>query len=48
MGVQEADRLGKPVYDHVPVLRKAAEGIAMALDSQLSANMVAQSQREDH
>lgn len=48
MGVQEADRLGKPVYDHVPALRKSAEGIAMALDSQLSANMAAQSQHEDH
>lgn len=36
MGVQEADRLGIPVYDHVPSLRKAAEDIALALDSQTS------------
>ena len=43
MGVQEADRLGIPVYDHVPTLRKAAEGIAMALESQVSANVNAQS-----
>ncbi|MFC1922624.1 AAA family ATPase [Chloroflexota bacterium] len=47
MGVQEADRLGKPVYDHVPVLRKAAEGIAMALDSQLSTSKAAQPQGGD-
>jgi CO dehydrogenase maturation factor len=47
MGVQEADRLGIPVYDHVPVLRKAAEGIAMALDSQLSTNKAAQPQGGD-
>jgi CO dehydrogenase maturation factor len=33
MGVQEADRLGIPVYDHVPVLRQAAEDIALALES---------------
>ncbi|MES0361562.1 MAG: carbon monoxide dehydrogenase accessory protein CooC [Anaerolineales bacterium] len=47
MGVQEADRLGIPVYDHVPVLRKAAEGIAMALDSQLSTSKAAQPQGGD-
>jgi CO dehydrogenase maturation factor len=42
MGVQEADRLGIPVYDHVPALRKAAEGIATALESQVSAKVAAQ------
>ena len=35
MGVQEADRLGVPVYDHVPQLRSAAKDIATALDSQI-------------
>lgn len=34
MGVQEADRLGLPVYDHVPALRGAAEQIAVALEAQ--------------
>ena len=34
MGVQEADRLGVPVYDHVPTLRQAAEKIAIALETQ--------------
>jgi CO dehydrogenase maturation factor len=29
--VQEADRLGIPVYQHVPALRQAAEGMAHAL-----------------
>jgi CO dehydrogenase maturation factor len=38
MGVQEADRLGIPVYDHVPALRQAAEHIAVALESQISQN----------
>ena len=28
LAVQEADRLGIPVYDHVPALKVAAEGIA--------------------
>lgn len=36
MGVQEADRLGIPVYDHVPALRTAAERIASALESQIT------------
>jgi len=36
MGVQEADRLGTPVYDHVPILRQAAERIAIALESQIT------------
>ena len=31
LAVQEADRLGIPVYDHVPSLRKAAECIAKDL-----------------
>jgi CO dehydrogenase maturation factor len=35
LAVQEADRLGIPVYDHVPVLRKVAEQMAKQLDEQL-------------
>lgn len=35
MGVQEADRLGIPVYDHVPVLREAAEQIAKDLGTKI-------------
>ena len=35
LAVQEADRLGIPVYNHVPSLRKAAEGIAKALEEEL-------------
>src|SRR5512137_1301896 len=35
LGVQEADRLGVPVYDHVPALREAAEAMAQVLDAQL-------------
>lgn len=31
MGVQEADRLGIPVYDHVPALKKASENMAKVL-----------------
>jgi CO dehydrogenase maturation factor len=31
-GVQEADRLGVSVYDHVPELRKAAEGMVKELE----------------
>lgn len=42
MGVQEADRLGVPVYDHVPALRKAAESIAVALEAQVSAEAKAE------
>jgi len=38
MGVQEADRLGVPVYDHVPALSKSAEHIASALESQITKN----------
>ncbi|MCB8967836.1 MAG: AAA family ATPase [Ardenticatenaceae bacterium] len=33
MAVQEADRLGIAVYDHVPALRHAAEQMAALLDS---------------
>lgn len=35
LGVQEADRLGIPVYDHVPVLRKAVQSMAHVLDAHL-------------
>ena len=35
LGVQEADRLGIPVYDHVPELRLAAESMVKVLDTQL-------------
>ncbi|HEX9616903.1 MAG TPA: carbon monoxide dehydrogenase accessory protein CooC [Anaerolineales bacterium] len=35
MAVQEADRLGIAVYDHVPALRQAAKQMASALESQL-------------
>lgn len=35
LGVQEADRLGVPVYEHVPALREAAEGIAEKLSEEL-------------
>jgi len=31
LSVQEADRLGIPVYDHVPALRKAAQGMVVEL-----------------
>lgn len=31
LGVQEADRLGIPVYDHVPTLRQAAQEMALML-----------------
>jgi CO dehydrogenase maturation factor len=35
MAVQEADRLGIAVYDHVPALRRAAEGMALELPGRL-------------
>ncbi|MBZ0309323.1 MAG: carbon monoxide dehydrogenase, partial [Anaerolineae bacterium] len=35
LAVQEADRLGIAVYDHVPELRQAAENIAEALKQHL-------------
>src|SRR5512143_1777391 len=34
--VQEADRLGVPVYDHVPALRQSAEKMACALSEQIA------------
>ena len=34
MQVQEADRLGIPVYDHVPALKQAAHGMAEKLAAQ--------------
>jgi CO dehydrogenase maturation factor len=34
LAVQEADRLGTAVYDHVPALREAAEDMATVLNSQ--------------
>jgi CO dehydrogenase maturation factor len=40
LGVQEADRLGIPVYDHVPTLRQAAELMIKELDAQLSKGLV--------
>ena len=33
--VQEADRLGVPVYDHVPALRQSAEKMALALTERI-------------
>ena len=35
LGVQEADRLGSAVYDHVPSLRLAAEGMAEKLSAEI-------------
>src|SRR4030043_1634041 len=40
MGVQEADRLGVPVYDHVPTLRQAVEKMVEILDAQLVNGLV--------
>ena len=40
LGVQEADRLGIPVYEHVPALRQAAEAMAKVLDQQLVKEVV--------
>jgi CO dehydrogenase maturation factor len=37
LSVQEADRLGIPVYDHVPALRHAAAELASRLESVLAA-----------
>jgi CO dehydrogenase maturation factor len=34
LAVQEADRLGIAVYDHVPVLRQAAEAMAQSLEAE--------------
>lgn len=38
LGVQEADRLGIAVYDHVPALREAAEDMATLLGNQIEAD----------
>jgi hypothetical protein len=35
LGVQEADRLGIPVYEHVPALRQVAEAMTKELDAAL-------------
>src|SRR5512139_848754 len=35
LAVQEADRLGIPVYDHVPALRQAVEVMVQKLETQL-------------
>jgi CO dehydrogenase maturation factor len=35
LGVQEADRLGIPVYENVPSLRQAAEAMTKELDAVL-------------
>jgi CO dehydrogenase maturation factor len=40
MGVQEADRLAVPVYDHVPKLRTAGEQIASALESHIRKDLI--------
>ena len=42
LGVQEADRLGIPVYNHVPSLRQAAEAIAQVLVSNIATKQEAQ------
>jgi CO dehydrogenase maturation factor len=36
LAVQEADRLGIPVYDHVPALRQSAEQMAEVLATQMA------------
>jgi CO dehydrogenase maturation factor len=40
LAVQEADRLGIPVYDHVPALREAAGQMAATLASHIEAETV--------
>lgn len=40
LGVQEADRLGIPVYDHVPALRHEVELMAKVLEGQLVKDLV--------
>lgn len=37
LGVQEADRLGIPVYDHVPTLHASAVEMAQKLETELEA-----------
>jgi CO dehydrogenase maturation factor len=39
LAVQEADRMGIPVYDHVPALRQAVEQMVQVLDAQLVKGM---------
>ncbi len=39
LAVQEADRLGIPVYDHVPALREAAKQIAHRLEAEINVEM---------
>ena len=39
LAVQEADRLGIAVYDRVPALREAAEGMAEKLKVQVASRM---------
>ena len=36
LAVQEADRLGIPVYDHVPALREAAAGMSRDLEANIA------------
>ncbi|NOZ72147.1 MAG: P-loop NTPase [Chloroflexi bacterium] len=36
LGAQEADRLGIPIYDHVPTLRSAAQEMAAELEKAIS------------
>ena len=38
LAVQEADRMGIPVYEHVPALRQAAQGIAERLSEKIQAS----------
>lgn len=38
LAVQEADRLGVAVYDHVPALRQAAERMAAVLSAEVAAS----------
>ena len=38
LAVQEADRLGVAVYDHVPALRQAAERMAAVLSAEVTAS----------
>lgn len=40
LGVQQADRLGIAVYDHVPSLRQAAEAMAGVLEKQVAEEQV--------
>ncbi len=44
--VQEADRLGMPVYDHVPALRQSAEKMAHTLSEQIAEVLVSVKSRK--